>query len=169
MKRPANSDNIIERINSWRTICPQLSIRSTFIVGFPGETEEDFQLLLDFLSQAKLDRVGCFKYSEVDGAKANDLRDHVADIVKEERYKRLMKHQEKISSQKLKEKIGSTLEVIIDEITNRHLIGRTKYDAPEIDGVFYIKNRNNLEITVGDIVIAKVVDNSEHDLYGELI
>lgn len=169
MKRPANVENILERINLWRSICPDLTIRSTFIVGFPGETEEDFAMLLNFLDKAELDHAGCFKYSQVDGAVSNNLESHVKESTKEERYECFMKHQAKISEQKLRKKHGSTLEVIIDKITSRHLIGRTKYNAPEIDGLFYIKNRQNIPtIQVGDIVKATVTDNDEHDLYGEL-
>merc|ERR1711916_413695 len=125
-------------------ICPDLTIRSTFIVGFPGETEEDFQMLLDFLEQAQLDRVGCFTYSPVDGAKANDLDDPVPEAIKEERKARFMAVQAKIPTERLKRKIGQVVEVLIDEVDEEGAIGRTKADAPEIDGMVYLNGETEL-------------------------
>lgn len=168
MKRPANAGNVLERIKQWRSICPDLAIRSTFIVGFPGETEEDFQILLDFLTEAQLEKVGCFKYSEVEGAKANALENHVPEAIKEERYHRFMQHQLAISKQKLANKIGREIEVIIDEVGRKEIIARTKYDAPEIDGLVYIKNNGLAKVQVGDIVKAKVIDANEYDLFAKL-
>ena len=138
MKRPASSENTLLRIASWREVCPDITIRSTFIVGFPGETEEEFAELLDFLEKAQLDRVGCFKYSPVEGAKANDLATPVPEEIKEERYHRFMQLQAEISRDKLKSKIGSTQTVLIDEITQDQIIARSKSDAPEIDGLVYL-------------------------------
>ncbi|MEN9946458.1 MAG: hypothetical protein RLZZ293_844, partial [Pseudomonadota bacterium] len=132
MKRPGNVDGLLERIKQWRQICPNLAIRSTFIVGFPGETEEDFQLLLDFLSEAQLDKVGCFKYSAVDGAPANQLDNSISEELKEQRYHRFMQHQQAISLAKLQAKIGQTMEIIIDHVERKLITGRSQYDAPEI-------------------------------------
>jgi ribosomal protein S12 methylthiotransferase len=176
MKRPANVTNILERIKSWREICPDLAIRSTFIVGFPGETEGDFKILLDFLTEARLDKVGCFKYSHVEGAVANQLPDYVPEEIKEERFNRFMQHQLAISKQKLADKIGKQLEVIIDEVSPRQIVARSKYDAPEIDGLVYIKNPqlpqlSQIEIKnlkIGDIIKVLITDASEYDLYAKL-
>jgi len=170
MKRPANVDNVVQRIKKWREICPQLSIRSTFIVGFPGETEADFQLLLDFLTQAELDKVGCFKYSAVDGAKANDIAQHVSEDIKEERYQRFMQHQLQISRKKLKARVGTRVEVLIDEINRKHVLARTKFDAPEIDGLVYIKNNGRYDkLNVGDIVNVDIIDSDDYDLYAKVV
>lgn len=169
MKRPGNVENIIARIKKWRELCPDLAIRSTFIVGFPGETEEDFQLLLDFINEAELERVGCFKYSPVEGAKANAIENHVSEEVKEERYNRFMQAQQIISFRKLQTKVGQELDVIIDEISRREIIARSKYDAPEIDGLVYIKNNGLNELKVGDIVRVKIVKAKEYDLFATLI
>jgi ribosomal protein S12 methylthiotransferase len=170
MKRPANVDNIIQRINNWRKICPNLSIRSTFIVGFPGETEDDFQLLLDFLSEAQLDKVGCFKYSAVEGARANEVANPVAEDVKEDRYQRFMLHQLQISRNKLRAKVGSKLAVLIDEVGRKQLVARTQFDAPEIDGVVYIKNNGRYAgVNVGDIVSAEIIDSDDYDLYARIV
>ncbi|MBK2125965.1 30S ribosomal protein S12 methylthiotransferase RimO [Fangia hongkongensis] len=171
MKRPANAENTLSRIKVWRAICPDLTIRSTFIVGFPGETEEEFELLLGFLREAKFDRVGCFTYSEVDGAKANDLPDLVPCEVKEARLKRLMDVQSQISQQRLKRHIGKEEIVIVDEV---HLdeniaIARTKYDAPEVDGVVIIRNINDTNIVKGLFVKVKITQALDHDLEAELI
>lgn len=167
MKRPGAVERTLERIKRWREICPDLTLRSTFIVGFPGETEEDFQLLLDFLQQAQLDRVGCFKYSPVEGAKANELPDPVPEAVKEERYHRFMQLQQQISTQRLQDKIGSERLVLIDEVDDEGAIGRSMADAPEIDGAVYL----NGETTVkpGDIVRVKIENADEYDLWGTLI
>ncbi|MFN7093776.1 MAG: 30S ribosomal protein S12 methylthiotransferase RimO [Burkholderiales bacterium] len=169
MKRPANAGNILARITAWREICPDLAIRSTFIVGFPGETEEDFQLLLDFLTEAQLEKVGCFKYSAVEGAKANEIINPVPEEVKEERYHRFMQHQLAISQQRLMNKVGTEMELIIDEITRKQIIARTKYDAPDIDGLVYIKNNGLAKVNVGDIVKAQIIDANEYDLYAKLV
>lgn len=168
MKRPANVGNVLERIVKWRQICPDLAIRSTFIVGFPGETEEDFQELLDFLTQAQLEKVGCFKYSAVEGAKANDLGNPVAEEVKEDRYHRFMQHQLEISRSKLANRIGKTYDVLVDEINRKYIVGRTKYDAPEIDGLVYIKNNGINQVKVGDMVQAHITNSDDYDLYGKL-
>lgn len=169
MKRPGNVENVLNRIAAWREICPDLAIRSTFIVGFPGETEEDFQMLLDFLEEAQLERVGCFKYSPVKGAKANAIADHVSEDVKEERYHRFMQAQKKISLQKLQNKVGNEVDIIIDEINRKQIIARTKYDAPEIDGLVYIKNNGLKNVAVGDIVRAKIIKADEYDLFAQFV
>src|SRR5699024_751979 len=140
MKRPGSIDRTLERIKQWREICPELTLRSTFIVGFPGETEEDFQMLLDFIQEAQLDRVGCFKFSPVEGAVATEMAEQVPEEVKEERFHRFMQLQQQISAQRLQQKIGKTLPVMIDEIDEEGIIGRSMADAPEIDGVVYIDN-----------------------------
>lgn len=168
MKRPANVDNVLERINKWREICPNLVIRSTFIVGFPGESEEDFQMLLDFLTKARLNRVGCFKYSEVEGATANQLPDLVDEATKEDRYHRFMQHQLQISKEVLVAMVGQILDVIIDAIDRRHIIARSYYDAPEIDGVVYIKNLPNTQVKVGDMVKVQIIKSDDYDLYAKL-
>ena len=168
MKRPANADNVLARIKKWREICPDLTIRSTFIVGFPGETEADFQELLDFIEEAQLDRVGCFTYSPVEGATANELADHVPAEVAEERKARFMAAQEKISAARLAAKVGRTIEVLIDEVDEEGAVGRSKADAPEIDGLVYI-NDPDIQAKVGDIVRVTVTHSDEHDLWAELV
>lgn len=170
MKRPGNVDGLLERIKAWREICPDLAIRSTFIVGFPGETEEDFQMLLDFLTVAQLEKVGCFKYSPVEGALANDLAEHIPEEIQEERYHRFMQHQQAISLAKLQAKIGTQMDVIVDEVSRKFIIARSKYDAPEIDGLVYIKNMGQYEnIKVGDIVTVEIIDSKDYDLYAKPI
>lgn len=170
MKRPGNIDGLLERISNWRKTCPDLAIRSTFIVGFPGETEEDFQMLLDFLTTAQLEKVGCFKYSPVDGAPANEISQPISEEIKEERYHRFMQHQQAISLAKLEAKIGSTMDIIIDEVSRKMIIGRSKYDAPEIDGLVYIKNMGQHEnINTGDIVTVEIIGNKDYDLYAKVI
>ena len=169
MKRPASSENNLARIKAWREICPDITVRSTFIAGFPGETEEDFKMLLDFLEEAQLDRVGCFAYSPVDGAKANELPDQVPQEVKEERLARFMEVQERISAAKLQAKIGSMQTVLVDEINELEdgtfeAIGRTKADAPEIDGVVYLEDAEGLN--PGDFVEVEIYDANGHDLWG---
>ena len=163
MKRPAASENTLRRIQAWRAICPDITLRSTFIVGFPGETESEFQELLDFLEQAQLDRVGCFTYSPVEGAAANALPDAIPEAVKEERYARFMEVQERISAARLQLKVGRDLPVIIDAIDDEGAIGRSQADAPEIDGQVFVDTR---EVQVGDIVDVQITDASEHDLFG---
>jgi len=166
MRRPAANEKTIKRIEQWRSEVPQLTIRSTFIVGFPGETEADFEELLEFLREAKLDRVGCFQYSPVDGAKANELPMHVDDEIKEERWNRFMKVQQQISTEKLAEKVGSTIEIIIDEANEEVIIGRSTADAPEIDGLVYVETKEEIEL--GEIISAKVVKSDEYDLFVSL-
>ena len=166
MKRPAATEGTLERLRAWRSICPELTLRSTFIVGFPGETETDFQQLLDFLEQAQLDRVGAFTYSPVAGATANALADPVPEAVKEERYARLMEHQARISAARLQDKIGRTIDVLIDAVDADGPIGRSASDAPEIDGVVYIDDAPGLK--PGDKVRVVVTDADEHDLYADL-
>jgi ribosomal protein S12 methylthiotransferase len=167
MKRPAATENTLQRIQAWRKECPDLTIRSTFIVGFPGETEEDFEELLSFLKVAQLDRVGCFAYSPVEGAKANDLPDPVPEEVKQERLERFMMTQAEISQQRLQLKIGKTVVALIDEVDEDGAIGRTTADAPEIDGKIYIDDATSLK--PGDMVKVLVDDCDEYDLYGQLV
>ena len=166
MKRPGKIDRTLERIKQWREICPDLTLRSTFIVGFPGETEEDFQMLLDFLKEAQLDRVGCFKFSPVEGAPATDMADQVPEEVKEERFHRFMQLQQEISSGRLQQKIGKTLAVIVDEIDEEGIIGRSMADAPEIDGVVYVDNLSNQLVQVGQIISVTITNADEYDLWG---
>lgn len=164
MKRPASSENTLARIAKWREICPDITLRSTFIVGFPGETDEEFLELIDFLKAAKLDRVGCFQYSPVNGAKANELADPVPDHIKEERYHHFMQVQAEISREKLREKIGSIQTVLVDSITDEHIVARSKSDAPEIDGQVYLPLDSN--IAVGSFVNVTITDSDDYDLYG---
>ncbi|AUQ27523.1 30S ribosomal protein S12 methylthiotransferase RimO [Dickeya zeae] len=167
MKRPGAVERTLERIKRWREICPDLTLRSTFIVGFPGETEEDFQMLLDFLQEAQLDRVGCFRYSPVEGAAANNLPDQVPEDVKEDRYHRFMQVQQQISSQRLQAKVGRELKVLIDEIDEEGAIGRSMADAPEIDGAVYLNGETRVK--VGDLVTVKIEHADEYDLWGSLV
>ena len=163
MKRPANAENTLARIRSWRTACPDLTIRSTFIAGFPGETETEFRQLLDFLEEAQLDRVGCFAYSPVDGAVANDLPDPLPEEVREERRARFMEVQTKISKAKLKAKVGRRITVLVDAVDERGAaIARSAADAPEIDGVVRIAKPG--PVSVGDMVEVEVTRSTEHDL-----
>jgi len=166
MKRPGKIDRTLERIKQWREICPDLTLRSTFIVGFPGETEEDFQMLLDFLKEAQLDRVGCFKFSPVEGAPATEMADQVPEDVKEERFHRFMQLQQEISTERLKQKIGQTLDVIVDEIDDEGIIGRTKADAPEVDGLVYIENLSGAPVKVGEFIKVTITHSDEYDLWG---
>lgn len=169
MKRPASSENNLARIKAWRDICPEITVRSTFIAGFPGETEDDFKMLLDFLEEAQLDRVGCFAYSDVDGAKANALPNQVPEEIKQERLSRFMEVQERISAAKLQKKIGTMQTVLVDELTTDDngdiiAIGRTKADAPEIDGVVYLQDAEGL--SPGDFVEVQILGADGHDLVG---
>jgi len=166
MKRPGKIDRTLERIKQWREICPDLTLRSTFIVGFPGETEEDFQMLLDFLKEAQLDRVGCFKFSPVEGAPATEMADQVPEDVKEERFHRFMQLQQEISAERLKQKIGQTLDVIVDEIDDEGIIGRTKADAPEVDGLVYIESLSGTPVKVGEFIKVTITHSDEYDLWG---
>ncbi len=166
MKRPANAENVLERIKKWREICPEITLRSTFIVGFPGETEEEFEELLDFLEEAQLDRVGAFMYSPVDGAVANALADHIPPEVQEERLGRLMQLQSEISAGRLKRKIGMTMQVLVEEVDEEGAIARSSADAPEIDGMVYINDGQELE--VGQFANVRITHSDEHDLWAEL-
>ena len=166
MKRPGSIDRTLERIKQWREICPDLTLRSTFIVGFPGETEEDFQLLLDFLKEAQLDRVGCFKFSPVEGAPATEMADQVPEDVKEERFHRFMQLQQEISANRLKQKISKTLDVLVDEIDEEGIIGRSKADAPEVDGLVYVDNLSGINVKVGDVIKVTITNSDEYDLWG---
>jgi ribosomal protein S12 methylthiotransferase len=163
MKRPANSENNLERIRAWRAACPDLTIRSTFIAGFPGETEAEFEELLEFLEQAQLDRVGCFAYSPVEGATANALPDPVPQELREERRARFMAVQEKISAERLKRKQGETMTVLVDAIEGKEAIARSSADAPEIDGVVHIARGGKLP--VGEFTRVRVTRTDQHDLY----
>ena len=164
MKRPANDAKVLERLRGWRAVCPDIAIRSTFVVGFPGETEADFQYLLDWLDEAQLDRVGAFRFEPVEGATANLLPDPVPEEVKEERYARIMERTAAISAAKLAAKVGRTLSVIIDEVGEEGATGRSAADAPEIDGAVFLRDAGHL--AVGDIVPVRIEDADEHDLYG---
>ncbi len=167
MKRPASAENNLVRIQKWRQICPDITLRSTFIVGFPGETEAEFEELLQFIREAQLDRVGCFTYSPVEGAVANTLPDHVPEDVKEDRRARFMALQEEISQQRLSTKIGKKITVMIDEIQDGQIIARSSADAPEIDGQVYVSNGQGL--LPGDLVEVKVTDSDAHDLWAVLV
>ena len=167
MRRPAEQEKTLERIERWREICPDLTIRSTFIVGFPGETEEDFDVLLDWLDEAELDRVGCFKYEPVAGAPANELDGAVPDEVKDERCVALMQRQQKICARRLKRKVGTRQQVIVDEVGPTVAKGRTKGDAPEIDGAVYVASRRPLR--VGEIVTVKIERADDYDLHGIVV
>ncbi|OAI11835.1 MULTISPECIES: 30S ribosomal protein S12 methylthiotransferase RimO [Methylomonas] len=167
MKRPAAAENNLERIRAWRKICPDLTIRSTFIVGFPGETEQEFAELLQFLSEAQMDRVGCFAYSPVKGAAANALPDAVPEEVKQERLARFMEHQAAISAERLKQRIGRREVVLIDEVVEEGAVARTKSDAPEIDGQVFIDGANHLR--VGEFVEVEIEEADDYDLWGALL
>ena len=166
MKRPGDVDKVLERIAGWRKVVPDLTIRSTFITGFPGETENEFNELLDFLDAAQLDRVGAFSYSPVEGAAANALPGALPDTVREERKARLMRHQEDISTQRLEAKIGRTITVLVDDIDEEGAIARSEGDAPDIDGLVYITDGHELEI--GEFVDVTITDCDVHDLYAEI-
>jgi len=165
MKRPAAAENNLKRIQAWREICPELAIRSTFITGFPGETEDDFQRLLDFLQEAQLDRVGCFTYSAVEGATANAIADPVPEELKEERKARLMELQAGISAERLARKVGQTQTVLVDELAEGGAFARSYADAPEIDGLVYVQSED--AIKVGEFLKVKITDSDEHDLVAE--
>ena len=167
MRRPAAQEKTLARIRRWRGICPDLAIRSSFIVGFPGETEEDFALLLDWLGEVELDRVGCFRYEPVDGAAANGLAPPVPNEIKQERWDRLMRHQQAISAKRLKRKIGTRQQIIIDEIGPAVAKGRSHADAPEIDGSVFLASRRPLR--VGEIVTARIERADTYDLHGAAI
>lgn len=165
MRRPAHAEKVLHRIKQWRNDCPNITLRSTFIVGFPGETEDDFNTLLDFIDEAQLDRVGCFAYSAVDGARANELSDPVPEDIKQTRLAEFMQHQAQISAAKLQAKIGQALEVLIDDIGDEGAIGRSAADAPEIDGQVHIFGDTS-SVQIGDFVQVKIEDADDHDLQG---
>ncbi len=167
MKRPAASENNLERIKAWREICPDITLRSTFIVGFPGETEQEFEQLLDFMSEAQMDRVGCFAYSPVKGAVANDLPGQVPEEVKQERLARFMAHQAEISAERLQKRVGRIETVLIDEVVEEGAVARSKADAPEIDGQVFIDHATHLK--VGDLVDVELEEADEYDLWGRLV
>ncbi len=167
MRRPAASENNLERIQRWRDICPDITLRSTFIVGFPGETEQEFERLLQFLTEAQMDRVGCFAYSAVKGATANELPDAIPEQVKQERLQRFMAHQAKISAERLKRKIGRVETVLIDEVVEEGAVARSKADAPDIDGQVFIDGATHLN--VGDWVTVEVEEADEYDLWARLV
>lgn len=168
MKRPAHLEKTSQRIQKWRDICPDLALRSTFIVGFPGETEEDFEILLDWLTETRIDRAGCFKYEAVEGAAANNLGlDVVPDEVKENRWHRFMAHQKKISAHLLKKKVGKRLQVLVDEGNGLNGSGRSKYDAPEVDGIVHITSRRPMR--TGEFVTVKIEQSDDYDLFGKIV
>ncbi|MFP6840763.1 MAG: 30S ribosomal protein S12 methylthiotransferase RimO [Acinetobacter sp.] len=171
MKRPAHSENTLERLKLWREKCPDLVLRSTFVVGFPGETEEDFQILLEWLKEAQLDRVGCFTYSPVEGATANDLPDHVPEDIKQDRYERFMQVQQEISAAKLQKRIGQTMTVLVDGLEDEFpvAIARSYADAPEIDGNVFVEDIDKNQIKSGDLLEVEIIDADEYDLYAKLI
>jgi ribosomal protein S12 methylthiotransferase len=164
MRRPANEAKVLERIRRWRDICPDIALRSTFIVGFPGETEDDVAYLLDWLEEAQLDRVGCFKYEAVAGAAANELPGAVPEEVKQDRWERFMATSARISAAKLQAKVGRTLDVLIDEVGSDGATGRSKADAPEIDGLVHLRDAGHL--APGAIVAVRIEDADDHDLFG---
>lgn len=167
MKRPASSENILARIRAWRAICPELTLRSTFIVGFPGETEAEFEELLDFIAEAQLDRVGCFAYSPVEGATANDIGNSVAEEIKAERRARFMEKQATISAARLRSRIGHTIRVLVDETNDGRALGRSAADAPEIDGVVHVENAAALK--VGEFAEVEITGSDVHDLFGRAV
>jgi len=167
MKRPGSSDDVLARIRRWREICPDLTLRSTFIVGFPGETEAEFEELLDFINQAQLDRVGAFAYSPVEGAAANQLPDHVPAEVQQERLGRLMMLQEEVSAARLERKIGKTITVLVDEVDEEGAVARSFADAPEVDGLVYVMDGQQLK--VGEFAEVRITNSDTHDLWAELI
>jgi ribosomal protein S12 methylthiotransferase len=167
MRRPASSEKVLDRIANWRKGCPDLTIRSTFIVGFPGETEEEFQYMLDWLQEAQLDRVGCFKYENVADADSDAIAGHVPQEVKEERWNRFMETQQIISAQRLTRKIGRTLDVLVDEVTPEGIVARSYADAPDIDGVVHVEAKGR--VLPGSIIKVMITDSDEYDLYGTAI
>lgn len=167
MKRPADSEDVLTRIQQWRAICPDITLRSTFIVGFPGETEAEFEELLDFLKTAQLDRVGAFMYSPVEGATANSLPNHIHPELQQVRLARLMALQEEISAHRLAQKVGKTLQVLVDEVDEQGAVARSHADAPEIDGLVYVENGQSL--SQGDMVKVRITHSDEHDLWAEII
>jgi ribosomal protein S12 methylthiotransferase len=169
MKRPGAVEKTLERVQNWRRIAPDITVRSTFIVGFPGETEAEFEELLSFLDEAQLDRVGAFAYSPVEGATANDLPDPVPEEVKQERLARFMEKQAQISASRLEAKIGTVQQCLVDAIEGDIAVARSKADAPEIDGLVHIQNADEVTLRVGDFVDVEITESDEHDLYGDAL
>ena len=167
MRRPAAQEKTLERVRRWREMCPDLTVRSTFIVGFPGETDEEFDFLLDWLDEAQLDRVGCFRYEPVSGAESNNVAAPVPKEVIEQRWNRFMKRQQLISAKRVKKKVGTRQQVIIDEVGPTVAKGRSKADAPEIDGAVYVSSRRPLR--VGEIATVKIERADEYDLHGTAV
>jgi len=167
MRRPANQEKTADRIKAWRQVCPDLAVRSTFIVGFPGETEEDFQMLLDWVEETQIDRAGCFEYEPVSGAKANEIEGVVPDEVKHERYARLMEVAQDVSTERLASRVGRTIDALVDDVDpeNNRAIARSQWDAPDIDGTVIIDNADGIK--PGDMVSVTVTDSDEYDLYAE--
>jgi ribosomal protein S12 methylthiotransferase len=170
MRRPAHQEKTLERIQAWRKACPDLTLRSTFIVGFPGETEEDFNFMLDWLDEAELDRVGCFKYEPVAGAKANELEGAVDEDEKQDRWERFMEHQRTISEKRMALKVGRTLDVLIDgrDQETGEMLGRSAADAPEIDGNVFVEGSGSGRLKAGDLVKVKIKAAEDYDLRGTL-
>ena len=166
MNRHYTKEGYLELVRKVREAMPEITLSTDIIVGFPGETEEDFQMLLDFLKEAQLDRVGCFKFSPVEGAPATEMADQVPEDIKEERFHRFMQLQQEISAERLKQKIGQTLDVIVDEIDDEGIIGRTKADAPEVDGLVYIENLSGAPVKVGEFIKVTITHSDEYDLWG---
>ena len=169
MKRPGAVDKTLERVKRWRSICPDITLRSTFIVGFPGETDQEFEELLQFLDEAQLDRVGAFAYSPVEGAAANLLPDPVPEEVKQERLARFMERQAEISAARLEAKIGTVQQCLVDLIEDDIAVARSKADAPEIDGLVHIQNGGEAGLRVGQFVDVEITESDEHDLFGDAI
>jgi ribosomal protein S12 methylthiotransferase len=169
MRRPAASARSLERIRAWRDVCPELTIRSTFIVGFPGETDADFEALLEFLTAAELDRVGGFAYSDVDGARSNSLPDHVPEDIKQERLARLMRHQADISARRLRRRIGEACDVLVDRNDDMGGVGRSRGDSPDVDGVVYVNGPGTEALQEGDFVRVRITAADTHDLFAEPI
>ena len=167
MKRPASSENVLKRVQQWRSICPDITLRSTFIVGFPGETEDDFQQLLDFLQEARLDRVGCFTYSPVEGAVANDIAEQVPEELKQERLQRLMELQAQISADRLADKIGKRMQVMVDEVDEEGVVARSSADAPEIDGMVFVDSKE--QFAPGTLLNVEISGATEHDLFANIV
>lgn len=169
MKRPGAVEKTLERVQRWKAMCPEITVRSTFIVGFPGETDAEFEALLEFLDQAQLDRVGAFAYSPVEGASANALPDPVPEELKQERLARFMARQAEISAARLEAKIGSVQQCLVDLIEDDIAVARSRADAPEIDGLVHIQNGGELKLKVGDLVDVEITDSDEHDLFGDAL
>jgi len=169
MKRPGAVDKTLERVQRWKAMCPDLTIRSTFIVGFPGETEAEFEALLDFLDEAQLDRVGAFAYSPVDGAAANALPDPVPEEVKQERLARFMEKQAAISAARLEAKVGTVQRCLVDLIEDDIAVARSSADAPEIDGLVHIQNGAEAGLKPGQVVDVEITESDEHDLFGDAV